>query len=656
MEKRPFRFSDFLDQQRAGEPRVTPRGDAVVFSSTQPDADRDANIRHLYRVPLAGGPAEPLTTSGTHNGSPAFSPDGRWLAFVSNRQDGNQVWLLPTAGGEARRLTRFPFGARDPVWFPDGRRLLVAASVYPDLEDFSAMEARQKERNGSRSRARIVDGLMFRHWDSWTDDRVDHVFVVDVDTGEARDLTPGPYPAPPRSLSAPPEYAVSPDGGTVCFVSLRSPEQALSTNLHLWLVPATGGEPKRISPRAGTNVFPAFSPDGRSIAYGGMRRAGYESDRLELLRYDLASGETRELCPDFDRSAGPPCWSPCGRWLLFEAQDRGQTRIWRVSSSGGEPEALTGGATDRAPAWTHDGGDIVFVRQAPSAPPEIHRVSSEGGEASPVTALNREVLAPLEMPSFREFWYTGARGEQVHGFLLVPPGFDPDRRYPTVFLIHGGPQGAWGLDFHERWNAQLFASPGFVVVMINPRGSTGYGQAFTDAIHGQWGGDCFEDLKLGVDHVLERYPFCDADRLAAAGASFGGYMVAWMAGQTDRFRCLVCHDGIFNTEMMDYLTDELWFTEWEFEGAPWESPDAYRRWSPHRHVEHMKTPTLVIQGEQDFRCTPAEGYGFFTALQRRGVPSRLIVFPDEGHFVVKPANRELWWREVLGWLRRYLQD
>ncbi len=259
------------------------------------------------------------------------------------------------------------------------------------------------------------------------------------------------------------------------------------------------------------------------------------------------------------------------------------------------------------------------------------------------------------MNEAEDFWFEGAEGARVHGMLVKPPDFQEGRRYPTVFLIHGGPQGMFGLDFHERWNPQLFAAPGYVVVMINPRGSTGYGQAFTDAIRGEWGGACYRDLERGFDHVLETFPFCDPERTAAAGASFGGFMVNWIAGHTDRFRCLVSHDGIFNTEMMDWATDELWFTEWEFEGAPWENPEAYRRWSPHLHVESMKTPMLVIQGEQDFRCPASEGLNLFTALQRRGVPSRLLYFEDEGHWVLKPRNREVWWRNVLGWLERYLQ-
>ena len=652
---RALDFSDLVACSRTGDPRLSPKGTEVVFPVTRPDFEANRNETQIYRLPAAGGAPVRLTTQGTINNTPSFSPDGAFLAFTSNRSGTNQIWILPTAGGEARQVTRLTLGASRPVWFPDGKRLLAVSPVYGERGDEAAIEAHEKERERFGGTARVIDALMYRHWDTWSEDRVDHLFVIDAASGEARDLTPGPYPVPPRSLSGDPDYAVSPDGGEVCFVSLRHPDQALSTNLNLWTVSAEGGDPVRISPGEGCNVHPVYSPDGTSIAYCAMARAGYEADRLALVLRDRESGVVREIAPGFDRSAGAPVFSPDGKTLYFAAEDEGATRIFRVSAAGGDPEPLTGGATDGRPTPSPDGNSLYFSRQTMMRPQEIHRVPAAGGEAVRLTSFNEETLAGIEMYDAEEFSYEGAKGARVHGFLLKPPGFREGETYPTVFLIHGGPQGAFGRDFHDRWNAQLFASPGFVVVMINPRGSTGYGQAFTDAINGQWGGDCYEDLVRGFDHVLATYTFCDRERTAAAGASFGGFMVNWIAGHTDRFRCLVSHDGIFNTEMMDYTTDELWFTEWEFGGAPWEAGERYRRYSPHLFVENMKTPTLVVQGEQDFRCTTAEGLGFFTALQRRGVPSRLLYFSDEGHWVVKPKNRRLWYKTVIEWLERYLK-
>ncbi len=642
--------------QRASRPRVSPDGRWVVFAASRPSLEENRNLSHLHRVPLAGGEPAQLTRQGTSNGDHAFSPDGRWIAFTSNRSGTAQIWVLPTEGGEARKVTDLKLGAQRPVWFPDGRRLLAISPVYADTNDQEEIARREAAAEKEKVRPREIDALMFRHWDSWTEGKIDHLFVIEVETGAARDLTPGPYPVPPRSLTGEPDYALSPDGKEICFVSLREEAQALSTSSHLWVVPAEGGEPERISPWDGGNGFPAYSPDGTRIAYLGMRRPGYEADRREILLLERRTGKLTEVAPGFDRSAGPLVWSPDGKQLFFSVQDEGRTRLYAVAASGGTPRPLTHGPTDHDPAVSPDGKWLVFGREGIDSPPEIHKVSAEGGEAVALTGLNRELLTGLEFGPVEEFRYEGAGKTPLHGFLVKPPRFEPGRRYPVVFLIHGGPQGMFGPDFHERWNAQLFASPGYVVAMINPRGSTGYGQELTDAIRGEWGGACYEDLVRGFDHVLASFPFCDRERTAAAGASFGGYMVNWIAGQTDRFRCLVSHDGIFNTEMMDYATDELWFTEWEFGGAPWEAPEEYRKWSPHLHVESMRTPTLVVQGEQDFRCPAGEGLCMFTALQRRGVPSKFLYFPDEGHWVLKPRNRRAWWGTVLGWLERYLGD
>ncbi len=383
MSPRPLEFKDLLDHRRAARPRVSPDGEWVVFTAARPDREENRNVTHLYRVPLDGGNAVQITHSGTSNGGHAFSPDGKRIAFHSNRSGTSQIWILPTDGGEAVQLTHLKLGARGPVWFPDGKRLLVVSPVYPDAADQAEMERREEEREKEQPAYRELDGLMFRHWDAWTEGKVDHLFVVDAGTGEARDLTPGPYPVPPRSLTGEPDYAVSPDGKTVCFVSLRDPAQALSTNPNLWLVPAEGGEPKRLSPGEGANAFPAWSPDGLRIAYCGMKRAGYEADRRHLMVVDPATGRVEEICPDFDRSAGPPVWSPDGVRLYFSAQDEGRTRLYAVDAIGGEPEELTGHATDHDPAVSPDGDWLVFGRETLTSPPEIFRVPTAGGTPRP---------------------------------------------------------------------------------------------------------------------------------------------------------------------------------------------------------------------------------------------------------------------------------
>lgn len=651
---------------RVSSPTISPDGKTIVFVATTPDIEENRNQSHLFRVSIGGGEVVQLTRRGSSNTEPVFSPDGKWIAFASNRADKkSQLWVLPIEGGEARQVTRLCLGARRPVWYPDGKRLLAISPVFRDTIHQSQIEEREEERKKAGTQPRVIDGLMFRHWDSWTEDKVDHLFEVEVETGEVRDLTPGTDPVPPLSLTGAPDFAVSPDGSEICYVSLKLDQKdarltetnylALSTNINLWVIPEGGGDPKRISPWDGACAHPAYSPDGKRIAYTGMRRSGYEADRQELLIYEKGVEEAFEVCPGFDRSVGAPVWSPDGKHIFFASQDRGRYRIYKVSVKGGDPEALTDGATDVSPAISPDGNTVVFVRQTIASPPELHRMGTNGKKDRELTSMNSSVLEGLELSGPEQFWFEGAKGAQVHGFMLRPPGFEEGKKYPTVFLIHGGPQSAFGLDFHERWNSQIFASPGYVVVMINPRGSTSYGQEFTDAIRGEWGGACYEDLERGFDHVLANYEFCDPERTAAAGASFGGYMVNWIAGRSDRFKCLVSHDGIFNTETMNWATEELWFTEWEFGGAPWEAPEEYLKWSPHLHVDKMKTPMLVIHGEQDFRCVTNEGLSLFTALQRRGVPSKLLYFPDEGHWVLKPKNRKVWYDTVLGWLSKYLE-
>ena len=651
--RRLIKFDDILDMLRCGAPVVAPDGSLVVFTVTKPDIEHNRNQVDLYALGPDGQGLRQLTHRGSSNQDPAFSPDGTHLAFVSNRSGSAQVWVLPLAGGEARQVTDFPFGARQPQWFPDGNRLAAVTKVMEDCRDLEELKKREEEKP-KHSGGRLIDSLMFRHWDAWTENQLEHIFSFDLDGGAAVDHTPGNSPCPPRSLSGTPDFALSPDGNELCFVCLRTPDQAVSTNLNLWTVPISGGDPVRISPWEGANTHPVYSPDGRYIAFTGMRRAGYEADLNELLLYNRETEELTELAPGFDRSVQAPVWDADSSTLYFAAQDQGTNRIYRVGLESGSPDAVTSSATDSRPAPA--GESLIFARQNLVSPPELFSVPVRGGEPVPLTYFNRDLLAGLDMNDGEDFWYEGADGWKVHGVLVKPPAFDPGKKYPVVFVIHGGPQAMSGRDFHERWNPQLFASPGYVCVMINPRGSTGYGQEFTDGIRGEWGGKCYQDLLRGFDYVLENYAFCDGERTAAAGASFGGFMVNWIAGQTDRFRCLVSHDGIFNTEMMNWLTDELWFTEWEFKGLPWESPEAYREYSPHRFVQNMSTPMFVIQGEQDFRCVTAESLGLFTALQRKGVPSQLLYFPDEGHWVLRPVNRRQWYKEVLSWLGKYLDE
>ncbi|HEV2115297.1 MAG TPA: S9 family peptidase [Terriglobales bacterium] len=473
-------------------------------------------------------------------------------------------------------------------------------------------------------------------------------------------------------------YAFSPDGKEVAFTSNISEVEATSTNNDLFVVPVSGGTPKKITDNPASDSTPRYSPDGKYIAYLAQVRPGYESDRFRLMLYDRATGQRRSLTENFDRWVGGFVWAPDSKSIYFVAENSGQQPIYVVSLSGGDVHELERNTNDDL-TITPDGNTLVFTRMSVRSPNEVYALTPDlrskcwtqlrneirivptfptapcRNTAKPLTHLNDAVLSQVEMPSLQPFWFTGAEKSRVQGFLLKPPSFDAHKKYPVKFLIHGGPQGAWDDAWSYRWNPELFAADGYVVVMINFHGSTGYGQKFIDAINGDWGGRPYVDLMRGLDYVEGRYPFVDKDRECALGASFGGYMVNWILGHTTRFKCLVSHDGTFNTESAYGTTEELWFPEWEFKGTPWTNRALYRRWSPHLFAANFKTPTLVVHGQLDYRLDLSEGLQLFTTLQRLGVPSKMLYFPDEGHWVLKPQNSQLWYKTVNQWVDTWVK-
>ncbi len=659
--QRPITPEDLWAVGRVGSPAVSPDGDHAVYTVTRYDLETDRGHTDLWLVPTAGGEARKLTHHEASSSSPAWSPDGRWIAFVSARNDdGAQVWLLPMAGGEPRQLTRLQGGARSPVWSADGSVLAVTSEVWPE-DDAVAGAMRNLAESASKSSALIYDELMYRHWDRWEDGKRSHVYAVDPETGESRHLTPGPYDTPPLGLGGFQDYALSPDGSELAFVRNTDVPTAVGTGNDVWLVSTDGGEPRLLTDSDGNDNAPQYSPDGRWIAYLAQERPGFEADRTVLMLYDRRSGERRALTADFDRSVNSYEWAPDSRTIWFNAQDEVHVRVYRVAVTGrraGEITPVTDGAYDGGFALIPRGAasdGLVVARQEAHMPTELFALDERGRVRAQLTHTNRELLGDLALQPIEPFWFTGAEGDRVQGFLVKPPDFDPDRSWPVLFLVHGGPQGAWSDNFHYRWNYNMFAAPGYVVVAINPRGSTGYGQEFTDEITMDWGGRVFTDLMAGLDHALATYGFLDEDRMATAGASYGGYMMNWFQGHTDRFRTIVNHDGLFDLRSMYFATEELWFPEWEFGGPPWEGSEAYDRWNPAAYIDEWDTPMLIIHGAQDFRVPLEQGLAAFTALRRRDVPARLLVFPDEGHFVLRPSNAIVWWNTIYDWVDRWIE-
>ena len=652
---RPITPEDLWSMQRVGAPVVSPDGRTVLYTVTTYDLEANRGHTDIWSVPTRGGEPRRLTSAEASSSSPAWSPDGQMIAFVSARNDdGRQVWLMPADGGEARQLTSLEGGAGGPVWSADGARMAVTVEVWPEGDEGADRLRRLSE---SKATARVYDDLMYRHWDTWEDGMRSHVFVVDVETGEMADATPGPYDTPPLGLGGFQDYDLSPDGTELAFVRNTDVPTAVGTGNDIWLVPTAGGEARLLTESDGNDVAPQYSPDGRWIAYVAQERPGFEADRSVLMLYDRASGEHRPLTGELDRSVNSFEWTPDSRTIWFNAQDEVHVRLYRVAVTGrraGTVTEVTDGAYDGAFDLVGDGDEVVVARQEAHRPTELVVVDGRGRELRRLTHTNDALVDELALQPIEPFWFDGAEGARVQGFLVKPPSFDPSRTYPVVFLVHGGPQGAWSDNFHYRWNYNMFAAPGYVVVAVNPRGSTGYGQRFTDEITRDWGGKVFTDLMNGLDHALAEYPFLDGDNVAASGASYGGYMMNWFQGHTDRFRTIVNHDGLFDLRSMYFATEELWFPEWEFGGTPWESPELYDRWNPAASVAEWDTPMLVIHGGADYRVPLEQGLAAFTALRRKGVPARLLYFPDEGHWVLQPANALVWWNTIYEWLGEWL--
>jgi dipeptidyl aminopeptidase/acylaminoacyl peptidase len=660
--KRAIAFEDLIALKRVADPQISPDGSRVAFTVTW--YDLDANQRHadIWLVPLsppspgvAGGEPWQLTRSGKRDERPRWSPDGKTIAFQSNRDGEGQIYLINVAGGEARKLTSLSTGATDHVWSQDGKLIAFSSDVYPDCPDDACNKERNEKAEKSKVKAKIATRLLYRHWNAWKDGKRTHVFVVPAEGGAPKDVTPGDYDAPTFSLGGPTGYALSPDSKELAYVSNHDTSEATSTNSDIWIVAAAGGEAKKISASPGADDGPQYSPDGRYIAFRSQSRAGYESDRWRLLLYDRQTLALSDLTETFDRAVDGFAWSPDSKKLFLVVEEKARNLIYSVPAAGGAITPVVKEGFNSDLVVSPDGKTFVFNRSSLTSPAQVFRSHADGTGVAPLTRFNEAILSSLAMNPAEDFWFDGALGDKVQGLLVRPPNFDATKKYPLVYLVHGGPQGAWTDSWGYRWNAQMFAAPGFVVGMVNFHGSTGFGQKFTDDINVQWGGLPFEDLMKGLDYLLAKYPFLDKDRLGVAGASYGGYMVDWIIGHTDRFQCAVSHAGVFNTVSMYGSTEELWFPEWDLRGSVYSNREMYEKWNPLNFANAYKTPTLVIHGELDYRVTADQGLQLFTALQRQGVPSKLLYFPDEGHWILKPQNSQLWHRTVLDWLKHYLQ-
>jgi dipeptidyl aminopeptidase/acylaminoacyl peptidase len=698
--KRAMTFEDMMQMKRLGSTAVSADGKWLGYSVTTVNLDQNTKTAELWLQPIAGGEPHKLAVGKPGDDGVQFAPDGKHILFLSSREGGQQVWLADFdsatgATSNAKKLTSISTEADNARWSPDGRSAVLTSAVYPDCPAITEADAatgnkcnadRDAAQAASKVKAQIFTHLLYRHWNHFAGDKRSHLFLVAVESGAIRDLTPNdPHDVPPFSLAGGGGFAIAPDSKELAFTENLDEEPAISTNADIFTLDLTNpaAKPVKVSTSPGGDFNPAYSPDGKYLAWRSQARAGYEADKFRLVLYDRAAKTIRDLLPKFGNWVDEFAWGQSSQQIVFASGTRGEANLYLIGlqqatafriTHNGEFSDLHLIAIPDRPGMVEKGGvgAIVATMMRLDRPSEVAHIgmgdtiesvtdqpgvsSDNGSTVRDVTHLNQSLLAQLELRTMESFWFTAVDKTKLQGFLIRPPGFDAGKKYPVKFLIHGGPQGAWGDAWSYRWNAELFAANGYVVIMINPRGSTGYGQAVVDGVNGDWGGKPFTDLMTGLDYAEQHYPFIDKSRECALGASYGGYMANWILGHTDRFKCIVSHDGMFNPEAAYGSTEEMWFNEWEFKGKPWDyygKPDSenpYRKWSPALSAKNFKTPTLVVHGQLDYRLDVSEGYQIFDTLQRLKVPSKMLYFPDEGHWVLKPQNSRLWYKTVNDWV------
>lgn len=662
--KIPFTFDAMMRLQRIDDPQLSPDGKTVAFTVQSIDLPNNTKPTEIYTVPVDGDSPQMITHEGSSNARPRWSPDGKRIFFISNRTNGSQIWSMDLSGSDAKEITNLPTEVDGVTLSPDGRFVAFTSDVYQDCAgsdvkpgapyDSTCNKSKLDAEAASKVKARVFDSLLYRHWTQYRGTRRQHLLIQPADaSGQPRDLTPGDLNAPPFSLGGPEPYVFSPDSKQITYVANTDPDQALSTNSDLFTIAVAGGDARRITTSPGADQGPLYSPDGKYLAYRTQTKGGYESDQWRLAVLDLQRGTMNVLADSLDRWVEYYTWSPDSTNLFFTVDDHGTNPLLMIPVAGGPIRTIAQGPTTVSSVqFSPDNKTMIYLDQSGSRPAEINKAVSKGGAGVPLTHLNDAILNTYELTPLERISVDSRDGAKIESFVVKPPGFDPAKKYPVLFTIHGGPQGDWGESWSYRWNAQVFASAGYLVVQPNPRGSIGYGQAFTEAVSGDWGGRAYDDIMATADYV-SNLPYADKDRMVAAGASYGGYMIDWILGHTDRFRALVSHAGVYDLRSEAGTTEELWFPKWEFGGLPWENPELYDKWSPSNYVKNFKTPTLVTHGEIDYRVPIGQGQQLFTALQVMKVPSKLVQFPDEGHWILKPQNSQFWYRTVLDWLNRY---
>ena len=655
----PFNAHDLAMMDRVSDPHLSPGGNEVAFTVRSTDWDANKGVNSVWLLDLGQRGAQPrrITDPKLNANSPTFSPDGKTLYFLATNDDSTQLWSAPVADGAPVQVTHLPLDVDNFKLSPDGKSLLFSAQMFEDCTTLECTREKLDARKKVKATGRLYHRLFVRHWDTWSDHRRGQLFVMPLD-GSSRPVLltkgiDGDVPSKPDGSNA--EYTFSPDGRTVYFgVRIAGKTEPWSTNFDVYSVPADGSAaPKDLTAaNKAWDAFPLPSHDGKTLYYLAMKVPGFEADRFGVMALDLATGATRELDPGWDRSAGPLALSADGKTLYTTVADDGNVALYALDVATGKPTKLLGDGS--VLGFDIAGDKLIAARQDFTHPTDLYTLDAQGKRLAQVTHFNAARLADIEFSKATWFTFKGWNGDTVHGYVMPPVGAKPGQKYPVAFLVHGGPQGAWPDEFHYRWNPQTYAGAGFAVVAVNFHGSVGYGQAFTDAISQHWGDRPLEDLQKGWAAALKQFPYLDGNDACALGASYGGYMIYWMAGVWNQpWKCMVDHDGVFDARMMYYATEELWFEEHENGGTQFEHPENYEKFNPLNHVKDWRVPMLVVHSNHDYRIPVTQGLGAFTALQRQGIPSEFLNFPDENHLVLKPQNSVMWHETVIDWLKRW---
>lgn len=658
---------DLQKLDRVSSPVLSPDGSTVVFAKRIVDADvvkasSSLWVRNLLTRDMA--PPKRLTPEGWNVNSPSFSPDGKTVYFLSAKSGTQQLYAMLLPGGAPRQLTAFALDVASYKLSPDGTRVLFSTDTFADCKaDFACTKKKLDDTAAKKSSGVVYDGLFVRHWDTWADGRRSRLFVAALPEGKAKpvasatSLTDGlDGDAPSKPFGGADEYTWSPDGtSVVAAIRVAGKGEAWSTNFDLYKIAADGSSaPVNLTAaNPAWDTGPVFSADGKTLFYRAMKRPGFEADRFGLMAMDLATKQVREIAPSWDRSADGIVVSKDGATIYTTAQDVGQHPLFAVDVASGTAKPVV--AEGSISAFDIAGDTLAFTRNTLKTGDQLFTTTLAGAPLRAITPSAQDMLKDVSFGDFEQFTFAGWNNETVHGYVVKPHDYVEGQKYPVAFLIHGGPQGSFGNGWSYRWNPQTYAGQGYAVVMIDFHGSTGYGQAFTDAISQHWGDRPLEDLQKGWAAAQQKYAFLDGGKACALGASYGGYMINWIAGNwNEPWKCLVNHDGVFDTRSMGYVTEELWFTEWENGGTPFDKPENYEKFNPVNHVAKWRVPMLVVQGEKDYRVPVDQGLSTFTALQRKGIESKLLYFPDENHWVLKPQNSILWHDTVNAWLKQHI--